>query len=38
MTVLIIVLEKTTDPQLNNILQNLESSELAIGVRQRAAY
>ncbi len=38
MIVMIIVLEKTTDPQLNNILQSLERCELAIRVRQRAAY
>ena len=31
------VLETTTAPQLNNILQELERCELAIGVGQRAA-
>ena len=31
------VLETTTAPQLNNILQPIEICELAIGVGQRAA-
>ena len=35
--VIIMVLETTTAPQLNNILQILERCELAIGVGQRAA-
>ncbi len=35
--VAIMVLETTTAPQLNNILQSLERCELAIGVGQRAA-
>ena len=35
--VIIMVLETTTAPQLNNILQRLELCELAIGVGQRAA-
>ena len=34
---IIMVLETTTAPQLNNILQILELCELAIGVGQRAA-
>ena len=34
---MIIVLETTTQPQLNNILQYLERCELAIGVGKRAA-
>jgi len=37
MIVVITVLETTTAPQLNNILQILERCELAIGVGQRAA-
>jgi hypothetical protein len=37
MIVVIMVLETTTAPQLNNILQPLERCELAIGVGQRAA-
>ena len=37
MIVVIKVLETTTAPQLNNILQELERCELAIGVGQRAA-
>ena len=37
MIVVIMVLETTTAPQLNNILQRLEFCELAIGVGQRAA-
>ena len=37
MIVVITVLETTTAPQLNNILQKLELCELAIGVGQRAA-
>jgi len=37
MLVVIMVLETTTAPQLNNILQRLERCELAIGVGQRAA-
>ena len=37
MIVVIMVLETTTAPQLNNILQLIEICELAIGVRQRAA-
>jgi hypothetical protein len=37
MIVVIMVLEKTTAPQLNNILQHLEQCEIAIGVGQRAA-
>ena len=35
--VIIMVLETTTAPQLNNILQYLERCELAKGVGQRAA-
>jgi hypothetical protein len=35
--VIIMVLETTTAPQLNNILQNLERCEVAIGVGQRTA-
>ena len=35
--VIIMVLETTTAPQLNNILQILERCEIAIGVGQRAA-
>jgi hypothetical protein len=38
MIVMIIVLEATTAPQLNNILQLIQRCELAIGVGQRAAY
>jgi len=37
MIVVITVLETTTAPQLNNILQYLECCEIAIGVGQRAA-
>ena len=37
MIVVIMVLETTTAPQLNSILQSLERSEVAIGVGQRAA-
>ena len=37
MIVVIMVLETTTAPQLNNILQSSEHSEVAIGVGQRAA-
>ena len=37
MIVVIMVLETTTAPQLNNILQSSERSEVAIGVGQRAA-
>ena len=37
MIVVIMVLETTTAPQLNNILQISERCELAIGVGQRAA-
>ncbi len=37
MIVVITVLETTTAPQLNNILQYLERCEIAIGVGQRAA-
>ncbi len=37
MIVVIMVLETTTAPQPNNILQILERCELAIGVGQRAA-
>ena len=37
MIVVIMVLETTTAPQLNNILQPIEICELAIGVGQRAA-
>ena len=37
MIVVIMVLETTTVPQLNNILQILERCEIAIGVGQRAA-
>ncbi len=37
MIVMIMVLETTTAPQLNNILQKLERCEVAIGVGQRAA-
>jgi hypothetical protein len=37
MIVMIIVLGKTTDPQLKNILHISERRELAIGVGQRAA-
>jgi len=37
MIVVITVLETTTAPQLNNILQSSERSEVAIGVGQRAA-
>ena len=35
--VVIMVLESTTAPQLNNILHSLELCEVAIGVGQRAA-
>ena len=35
--VIIMVLETTTAPQLNNILQNWKLCEIAIGVGQRAA-
>ncbi len=37
MIVVITVLETTTAPQLNNILQSIQRCELAIGVGQRAA-
>jgi hypothetical protein len=37
MIIVIMVLETTTAPQLNNILQRLERCELAKGVGQRAA-
>ncbi len=37
MIAVVMVLETTTAPQLNNILQSLERCELAIGVGQRAA-
>jgi hypothetical protein len=37
MIVVIMVLETTTAPQLNNILQYLERCEVSKGVRQRAA-
>ena len=37
MIVVIMVLETTTAPQLNNILQANQRCELAIGVGQRAA-
>ena len=37
MIVVIMVLETTTAPQLNNILQKSERCEIAIGVGQRAA-
>ena len=37
MIVVITVLETTTAPKLNNILQYLERCELAIGVGKRAA-
>ena len=37
MIAVIMVLETTTAPQLNNILQYLELCKLAIGVGQRAA-
>jgi hypothetical protein len=37
MIVVIMVLETTTAPQLNNILQILQLCEVAIGVGQRAA-
>jgi hypothetical protein len=37
MKVMIIVLETTIAPQQNNILQNSERCEIAIGVGQRAA-
>jgi len=37
MIVVITVLETTTAPQLNNILQSSQRCELAIGVVQRAA-
>ena len=37
MIVVIMVLETTIAPQLNNILQKLERCEIAIGVGQRAA-
>jgi hypothetical protein len=37
MIVVIMVLETTTAPQLNNILQRCECYEVAIGVGQRAA-
>jgi len=37
MIVVIMVLETTTAPQLNNILQSSERCEIAIGVGQRAA-
>jgi hypothetical protein len=38
MVAVIMVLETTTAPQLNNILQMIQRCELAIGVGQRAAY
>jgi hypothetical protein len=37
MIVVIIVLQTTTAPQLNNILQLIQRCELDIGVGQRAA-
>ena len=37
MIVVIMVLETTTAPQLNNILQMIQLCEVAIGVGQRAA-
>jgi hypothetical protein len=37
MIVVIMGLETTTAPQLNNILQSSERCEVAIGVGQRAA-
>ena len=37
MIVVIMVLETTTAPQLNNILQLSQLCELAVGVGQRAA-
>ena len=37
MIVVIMVLETTTAPQLNNILQASQRCEVAIGVGQRAA-
>ena len=37
MIVVITVLETTTAPQLNNILQLVQRCEIAIGVGQRAA-
>jgi hypothetical protein len=37
MIVVIMLLESTTAPQLNNILQILERCEVAVGVGQRAA-
>jgi hypothetical protein len=37
MIVVIMVLETTTAPQLNNILQLIQRCEVAIGVGQRAA-
>ena len=37
MIVVIMVLETTTAPQLNNMLQSSERCEIAIGVGQRAA-
>ena len=37
MIVVIMVLETTTAPQLNNILQIIQLCEIAIGVGQRAA-
>jgi hypothetical protein len=38
MKVGIMVLQTTTTPQLNNILQSSERCEVAIGVGQRAAH
>jgi hypothetical protein len=38
MIVMIIVLDKTTDPQLNSILQCFERCEVAIGFGKRAAH
>ena len=37
MIVVIMVLETTTAPQLNNILQSNQRCELAIGIGKRAA-
>ncbi len=37
MIVVIMVLETTSAPQLNNILQSSQRCEVAIGVGQRAA-
>jgi hypothetical protein len=38
MIVVIVVLENTTAPKLNNILQVIKRCELSIGIGQRAAY